>query len=129
MLATGSQSSQKANRAPRVQVVLNCMATAIDSFATSKTPSDFCHTCMQLCNKINTSKHYETRHHLSVARNLRHLQAAYEHKLYTSMCEPVKCNLKTSRSQTMFDYTEKELLPSLKRQPGQLYLATGLKFD
>lgn len=110
--------SKEANGAPLFQIVLEGMATAKPNLATSKKQgSNFCDTCMQLHNNINAAKDSETRDHLSVVRIYHRLQATYEYRVYTSMCERVKSSPKTSEIHITFYFAENVLFPSLKRQP------------
>ena len=92
-----------------------------------KSGSDFCDTSTQLKNMADTITDVGSKTALFNASSKHRQEAFNEFKYYRDM----QYSAKTDQSciHLVFDFAEKVLLPSMLRQPGQLYFITGLKFD
>lgn len=94
-----------------------------------QTGTDFCDTCTELKNHIYLLESGEKRETLIEARRMHREKASQEYKVYLELSDKGRSTPAQSDVHVTFDFAEKVLLPSLKRQPGQLHFVTGLKFD
>ena len=94
-----------------------------------KKESDFCDTCTEFNNLLETFDNEEMITCIQTARNIHREIAKIEFKRYQDILQEASSGNSISYVHFVFDFAEKVLLPYLIQQPGLLHFITGLKVD
>lgn len=90
--------------------------------------SGFCDTCHSLRAALETVDPSD-KVHLETCLNAHRDEASSEYQFYRNTTELCRAAPNNDLTHVVFDFAEKVLLPSYRRQPGCLHFITGLKLD
>lgn len=89
----------------------------------------YCDTCQTLSATISECHDVATKSRVTEALEKHKSDAKSEFHFYQKCTELCKQSPHCGTTHLVFDFAEKVLLPSFRKQPGCLHFITGLKFD